>query len=246
MQRVWDGDTAQRTQFWSVVRKVSGHRDIDPIARAALARALVELVKTYTDAAGAVEYYKERPDAAFEALREIFQEARLALVDKATLAFAWAPIVRDLLEVWISPSLYPVRLVLASLTEIRDAGQSTQAATAAAARSFFKLSFQPNVPPQREAETQIAISCLAKTFAQDPTSGRALILKLFDPARQGQHSFEDLPTLCRELEPIIDADPDFAADIYARIYNIESSGSYTHPDGKSEILPRNNDQKAGF
>ena len=245
LQRIWDQDS-DRATFWNYVVAINGHSEIDPIARAASARSVVELVGDPSDIQFLLESFKQNPSTISASLQEIIQEARLAILANPSDLDAWAALADGLLDHWGEESLYPIRLLLVSLSDAPEINTETFQLIGSAARKFLLRTLSVDAIPAHLSESDFALRVVAKTYSSNVQfSRKCLELSLLDTVSDANRE-RHIETLCRCVNDIIDADAEFAAKLYGETFATPSPDTETTLLGNSQIMPLMSTRKQDF
>ncbi|AMY01389.1 hypothetical protein A4R29_19230 [Mesorhizobium ciceri biovar biserrulae] len=245
LQRIWDRDT-NRSMFWNYVAEISGQSSVDPIARASTARAVVELVKVTLDIEALIAIFRRSPSSTATSLQEIMQEVRLGIRADKSAADAWAALADALMDYWRTESLYPMRLLLFSLSDISNLSDTAFAQTGNAARKFLQLSMSKKATSSQSMEAQHGLRIVSKTYRSDIEASRATLTLAISQSQPEATREQNLSTLCQCIDDIIDADADLAAIIYAVVFDTPSPNEETTSLGTSQILSLTSTRRQDF
>jgi hypothetical protein len=81
-----------------------------------------------------------------------------------------------------------------------------------------------------------ALEAVCDTYQSDHGASAALIRQALQPDHIRQHGFEEMPHLCSKVGRIIDADPNFAAEIYRAVFGYEEESTEANPLGSGRLL----------
>lgn len=232
-------DLRRRTEtpaaFWALACSLVTDEGIDPIIRSETARLIVEAIDT-PDPMGALAM------AVIGDATETYGKLLSHLVgalhagsgpNSAIPTAVWARLADGLAPVGVTP-VFPLNALLNLLLEQPDAIDFHDA-MGRAARRLLELCLAGNESATRLARSIIPM--VARTYASDPAKSRALLNALFEPGRFAVRGFIEVPALAQEIRSVAEADPDFAVQIYHRVFpDAKFSRDQTTAMGSSWIL----------
>ena len=233
LQELWSSED-NRERFWTAVERILGNAKGDPILRSVAGRLSAELPETQQDVHGIAVHTAARREHSAPALWHVVSALAVRVEDAPEVNLApWAALAGEL-----AACVQAVPFVLRSLLHVLvNTASPPQVgyAVGAAARALLRLTLEQ---PDSRIEASTVISRVVSTYMTNPAESRALLAKVFMPARAAAHNWDDVPALCREIATLVEADPDFAADVYGWTFEGSVIESVTTSFGgvQSQIL----------
>ena len=237
LQQLWNDTEGGHRRFWDAVTILSGDPACDPVARSVAARTASELPRVPGDAIELLVGLSAQGDLkarAATALSHVVGALVVRFEDKQPVTLdAWCELAERASE-RVGDTAWPLRSLLYALYE-RISSDAHRSQLGRAARALLAYSLDTE-----NAATQLtasAIDFVATTYASDIDASRRLLQRLFEPQHFQARADQEIPWLVRKLKPISDADPAFAADIYAGAFGASISDDRQTSLGHSQILP---------
>ena len=232
LQELWSSEN-NRERFWTAVERILGNPNGDPIFRSVAGRLSAELPETPQDVHAIAVHTAARSEHAATALRHMVAALAVRVEDTPEVNLTpWAALAGEL-----AGCVHAVPYVLGSLIHVlvstaRPPQTGDELGLAARALLRFALA------PDSKMAASTVIPRVVSTYTTNPAESRALLERIFLPARAATHNWDDVPALCREIAPLIGADPDFAADVYGWTFEGSVAESVTTSIGgsRSKIL----------
>lgn len=208
LQELWSLED-DRERFWTAVERILGSANGDAIFRSVAGRLSAELPETLHDIRAIAVHTVDGRELAATALRHVVAALAVRVEDAPEVNLApWAALAGEL-----AGCVQAVPYVLGSLLHvlvITARPPQTGGSVGLGARALLRYALEP--------ESRIAASTViprvVSTYATNPDESRALLEQIFLPARAATHNWDDVPALCREISTLVEADPDFAAEVY--------------------------------
>jgi hypothetical protein len=235
LQALWENGDAGREAFWTAVSLFAGGTGVDPVARSIAARIASEQPQHKDDLQGFLSLMQNsasRKEAAVAFAHvvgsvDVRVDDSLPVADAAWCHFA-AHISNDLEGI-----AWPLRTLLTRFSNrVTDPAILTDLGTAS--RALFSYAFDR---PAAASLMPIAIELVADSYRSDAMASRALLSRTLAPARLETHAHEDIPALTRQAKSLLDADPDFLAEIFGVVFGYSVSDDSKTSMGPSQILP---------
>ncbi len=208
LQELWSIED-DRERFWTAVERILGNANGDAIFRSVAGRLSAELPDTPHDIRAIAVHTVNGRELAAIALRHVVAALAVRVEDAPEVNLApWAALAGELAGcVQAIPYLLGSLLhVLVTTARPPQTGDSV----GLSARALLRYALEP--------ESRIAASTViprvVSTYATNPGESRAMLGQIFLPARAATHNWDDVPALCREIFTLVEADPDFAAEVY--------------------------------
>jgi hypothetical protein len=234
LQALWEKGDAGREAFWAAVCVFAGGMGVVPVARSIAARIASEQPQHKDDLQGFLALMQDsasRNEAAVAFAHVVGSivarvDDSLPVADAAWCHFA-ARISTDLEGI-----AWPPRTLLTRFSN-RVTDPAILADLGTASRALFSYAFDR---PAAASLLPIAIELVANSYRSDAMASRALLSKTLVPARLETHAHEDIPTLTQQAKSLLDADPDFLAEIYGVVFGYSVSNDSKTSMGPSQIL----------
>ncbi len=233
----WANDNAH-SDFWRVALVVAGDKTADPIARSVVARQAAELPMASDDTNLLVEAMKtpSTREAALRVLRNLLGALSVRNDDGLPVPLApWLTVAHRLPDLIVggwTDAIGPFRVLLHILLAQKDPVASDRQKLGTAARALMAIALEdPSAVPTT------AISFVAATYDTNVESSRAALAPLLTLERLSVHAATDAPALASEIGQISTYDPDFASEIYKKLFDFEVTDETTSRLGNSQILP---------
>lgn len=253
MERIWKNDKPGRPESWELLIRITAAPELDPIVTSVALRTIAERVETVPDVGRLITLVQSAPDVEMIGMMlsrlsrfvsMSIAERRSASTDAAT---AWATLAEQAASRGERALSDGARFLLWALFEHADFSDLRFAATfGSAARAVLTLawSLDPELPPL----TAAAIRFVAKSFGSDPVASRALLRQILQEPRFTVHAHEEAPWLAEGIGGIIPHDPEFAAIIYATLFERSAPQEGTSWIGghRSRILPLSSTRKQDY
>ncbi len=213
LQELWASE-ADRGRYWNAVEQIVADSEGDPILRSVAGRLSAELPETVADTLTLARHMDSGNAQAIATLGHVIAALAVRLEDDSKVELApWVALAGKLANSVQGTSHLLRFLVHLLLNTAKPPQISTEVGMAA--RALLSDAFD-----HEEPHTQVAllIPFVVATFATDPVASRTLLDVVFEPRRFETHGWEDVPALCREIEKLASAAPDFAARVYVKTY----------------------------
>lgn len=229
-------------RFWTAVIHLLGAKDCDPVIRSVAARMAAELPSAAEDILLFAQAIAARAEEAVTALSHVARAVVVRLED--TPGAPLAPWVN--LELVLSRDPAAISGVLRMLgylliDRVQDAALRNNLGVAARAL----LAYGYTLDDSRALATP-AIGFVVDTFATDAQASANLLSKTLTDERFARFGPEEIPALARKIEPIAQASPEFAAEIYDYTYARQVTDDRATPLGSSRILPMTSNARQDF
>lgn len=232
-------DLRRRTEtpaaFWALACSLVTDEDIDPIIRSETARLIVEAIDTPDPMdALALAVLGDATETYGKLLSHLVGALHAGSGPSSAIPTAvWARLADGLAPGGVTP-VFPLNALLNLLLEQPNAFDFHDA-MGRAARRLLELCLAGNGSATRLARSIIPM--VARTYASDPARSSALLEALLEPERFAARGFIEVPALAQEIRSVAEADPDFAVQIYHRVFpDAEFSRDHTTAMGSSWIL----------
>lgn len=233
IQELWTSSDAARSSCWPTLATLLSDEAFDPIARSVAARSACELARAAADVDGLLPHLNQ---ARFRAVMSHLLGALAIRLEDAASATPFQPWMRLAEAAGSIPGLEEsVRFLLWLLTKHPDAPQH-HSDLGRAARQLLQAAFSRTEADYSPNLTIAAIEFVANTYASDPTASRALLERVFEPARFDLHAHQEVPWLADGIKGIAPLDPEFAGFIYRQTFAREVTSTAPTPMGDSQIL----------
>ncbi|MFZ2266222.1 MAG: ATP-binding protein [Azonexus sp.] len=208
LHELWSSED-HRERFWTAVERILGNANGDPIFRSVAGRLSAELPETPQDVHAIAVHSASREHVA-SALWQVVSALAVRVEDAPGVNLApWAALAGEL-AVCVHAVPFVLRLLLHVLITTARPPQ-TGDAVGAAARALMRFALEK---PDSRIEASTVISRVVSTYTTNRVESQALLAQVFLPARAATHNWDDVPALCREIATLVEADPDFAAEVY--------------------------------
>ncbi len=232
LREIWSRKNG-RAEFWTAAAHVLAGREGDPVIRSAAGRICAELPERHDDMTVLAERIVAGDKKAAKAFTHVCGAFAVRLDDCPESPLEpWVGLVRD-----IAPNVAPVwgslRFLLFRLVgRVDDKGASRDLGTTARALLDHALSL--NSPGSLVPS---AIDLVGDTYSSDALQSRALLEGIFVPERLDHHAAQEVPALCRKIDKVAAADPEFAVQIYRETYGFDVEDARETNMSDSQILP---------
>lgn len=232
LRELW-GSQPNHERYWIAVERVLGNPQGDPILRSIAGRLSAELPEEATDTSAIATHVAAGRDFVPTALWHVVSALAVHLEDNPNVSLdPWVSLAGEL-AASVERVPFPLRTLLHLLINSAQPSQ-TGDAVGRAARAL--LGFVFGHADSRIDAAQVIPNVVA-TYATAPAESRSLLERIFDPKRAEAHNWEDVPALCREISKLANADPEFAATVYANTYaGTVKDDKTTTMGGRSQIL----------
>ena len=235
LQALWENGDAGREGFWAGVSLFAGGTGVDPVARSIAARIASEQPQHKADLQGFLSLMQNspsRPEAAV-AFAHVVGSIVVRVDDSLPVADAvWCHFAARI-STDLGGIAWPLRTLLTRFSNrVTDPAILVDLGTAS--RALFSYAFER---PAAASLLPIAIELVADSYCSDATASRALLSRTLAPARLETHAHEDIPALTRQAKSLLDADPDFLAEIFGVVFGYSVSDDSKTSMGASQILP---------
>jgi hypothetical protein len=231
LQELWAYET-DHGRYWTAIERILGDREGDPILRSAAGRLCAELPESADDSRILAQHVTSGDANALIALGHVVAALAVRLEDDSCVHFApWVALagaIADRVE-----GVFHVLRFLTHLLINTAKPPQLSADVGKAARALLRDSLAREEAGDRAASL---IPLVVATLATAPTESTTLLSGIFDPTRLATHSWEDVPALCREIEKLAQASPEFAAEVYYKTYAEGVDSTLETRMGESRIL----------
>jgi hypothetical protein len=233
LKELWEEGT-NRTLFWKQLINLTGDRGVDAIARCQASRTACEMVAAVTDVDDLMPQLRNYADAK-KVVDGLVGALMVLVADTPRLvtvpAWAWATA-----EFSTDERLDGNTGALLDLLLKQELGTASYNVLGMAARRLLERGFS-DLSPDRHRLARFCIAYVARTYSSDPVASRALLEKVFDPERLDRYAHDEIPALAREVQHISAVDPQFASEIYKRMFGYTVSSTQETRMGSGNILP---------
>ena len=236
LQELWSSED-NRERFWTAVERILGNANGDPILRSVAGRLSAELPENPQDVHAIAAHAAAGRVHVASALWHVISSLAVRVEDAPGVNLApWAALAGEL-AVRVQAVPFVLRSLLHVLVSTARPPQ-TGDAVGVAARALLRLALEQ---PDLRIEASTVIPRVVSTYGTNPDKSRALLARIFLPARAAAHNWHDVPALCREISTLVEADPDFAADVYGSTFagSVTKDVTTTLGGGQSQILSLN-------
>jgi hypothetical protein len=242
LQELW-GAEPDHERYWTVIERMVGNPEGDPILRSVAGRLSAELPEKTGDAHAIAKHVADGRDMVPKALWHVVSALTVRLEDNSNACLKpWVSLAGEL-AANVEQVAFTLKTLLYLLINTAHPSQSGEA-VGLAARALLEFVFES---PDSRIDAALVIPNVVATYATAPLESRALLEKIFEPERAIAHNWEDVPALCREISKLADADRDFAADVYSKTYagSVEDEVT-TSMGGRSQILSLTSNSKQDY
>jgi hypothetical protein len=229
LQELWSSED-DRERFWIAVERILGNANGDPILRSVAGRLSAELPENPQDVHAIAVHTAAGKAHVASALWHVVSALAVRVEDAPEVNLApWAALSGEL-----AACVLAVPFVLCSLLHILVSTAhppQTGDAVGVAARALLRLALEQ---PDSKIEASTVIAQVVSTYRTCPAESRALLAQVFLPSRAAAHNWHDVPALCREISKLVEADPDFAAEVYGWTFEGTVTDSVTTSFGGSD------------
>lgn len=232
LQELW-GRQPDRQHYWTAVENMVGNPDGDPVLRSVAGRLSAELPEHASDTQAIAKHVAAGRDMVRRSLWHVVSALAVRIEDHPTVNVTpWVSLSGEL-AASVERVSAPLRTLLHLLINTARPSQTGEA-VGLAARALLRFVLDH---PESRIDAAIVIPNVIASYATAPSESRSLLEKVFEPARADAHNWEDVPSLCREISKLADADPDFAAAVYSRTYaGTVKDDVETSMGGRSQIM----------
>jgi hypothetical protein len=243
-RHLWESD-ASRARFWETCLVTATTDGVPEIARIIAPAVAAELLGVTADAEPlllALRSEEAEPRAsAKQMLRHLIGAAvgsnPTATMRSAEARAAWAGLAAELARQDLNKRViaFSLNQLIAELSKNASAlGETEAAALGEASRTL--LGHALDQEHSERAVTWNGISAVVATYSSDPGVSRELLARILDPDRMTRFAFHEVPDLAMEIEKLIDADSEFAAEVYRATFAFEETSKEETQMGTA-ILP---------
>jgi hypothetical protein len=253
MERIWQNDKPGRSESWTLLIDITAATDLDPVVASVALRTIAERVEVVPDVEGLTRLVQNAPDVDTIGgmLSRLARFVSMSIADKGSVsteaATAWAILAEQAASRGERAFSDGARFLLWALFERADFSDARFAAAfGSAARAVLALAW--SLAPELPSFTTAAIRFVAKSFGSDPGASRALLEQILQEPRFTAHAHEEAPWLAEGITSIIPHDPNFAAIIYATLFERPAPQEGTSWLGghRSRILPLSSTRKQDY
>jgi hypothetical protein len=243
MERVWRDDLPGRTRTWRLIADFASTDRLDPIVASVALRTAAQSVAGPKDIGGLLELIKtgDVNSKLGSALARLASFVSMSIKEASSLnsetGTAWALVAEQAIETKNGVFADAARMVLWALSDRADLSEGELAtAFGRSARKLLTLAWSDSalgvLAPQ-------VIRFVTKTFATDPVASRLLLQQILEEPRFSKHAHEEGGWLAEGVLTIAASDPQFAAEIYDRLFSHQApTDEKTWMGGRpSRILP---------
>jgi hypothetical protein len=233
LHELWSSES-NHERFWTAVERILGNAKGDPILRSVAGRLSAELPEHPQDVHAIAVHAAMGRTHVPSALQHVVSALAVRVEDAPEVNVApWVALAGEL-----AAFVQAVPFVLGSLLHVlvRTAHPTqTGDAVGVAARALLRLALEQ---PDSRIEASTVIPWVVSTYTTNPSLSRGLLAQVFMPDRAASHNWHDVPAMCREISTLVEADPDFAADVYKWTFEGSVTESVTTSLGgsRSQIL----------
>lgn len=242
LQELWVSQP-DHARYWTAVEKMVGDPDADPILRSVASRLSAELPEDPADMRAVAAHVAAGREMVPTALWHVVSALAVRLEDNSNVRLApWVSLAGEL-AASVERVPYVLKLLLYLLVNTAKPSQTGEE-VGLAARALLGFAFDH---PEARIEAATVIPNVVATLTTAPAESRAILEQIFTPERAETHNWEDVPALCREISKLVDADPEFAASVYAKTYAGSVKGDVpTNMGGRSQILSLTSHSKQDY
>jgi len=231
LQELWVHD-AERSRYWEAVRLILGDREGDPVLRSVAGRLSVELPEVAGDLKVISKLVIEGDVLVLIALEHIVAALAVRLEDDPGVPFEPWTALADAMAGCVGR----VPHVLRFLTHLLINTARSPLLSPAVGRAARALLGDCFAREEAGALAASLIPLVVATLQTAPTESTALLSRIFDPSRLAAHGWEDVPSLCREINKLAQVAPKFAVQVYSRAYAGRVDSDVVTHMGESRIL----------
>ena len=244
MERVWREDSIGRLKTWELTLGITNSVGIDPVVASVALRTIAERVTKVEDVQGLCVLLANQSQAELvgPALSKISRFVSMSFADRTQIPtstkIAWAEVAAQTANVGHRGYADSARFLLFTLSENGDfADPDFSSKFGQAARRLLNVAWEFSPPIPNLAS--ISIRMVTKSFQSDVAASKALLNQIIQEPRFTEHAHEEAPWLAEGIKNIIDADPDFATQVYDILFerNAPSEGETLMGGNASRIMP---------
>ena len=253
MERVWRDDAPGRPNTWALTIAITSASGIDPVVASVALRTVVERVESPADVQGLCHLLGDTSKAEVmgPALSRLSRFVSMSFADSGTPSTSkmqsWAEVAVQ--AALIGHRLYvdAARFLLFTLSERADFSDRAFALIfGQAARQLLSLAWQ--FEPELSNLASNAIRMVTKSFDTDVTASRGLLSRILQEPRFTEHAHEEAPWLAEGVRTILQADADFAVEIYDVLFGrvAPAEGDSWMGGNVSRILPLRSNKRQDY
>lgn len=235
LQELWSSED-DRERFWTAVERILGNANGDAIFRSVAGRLSAELPETPKDVHAIAVHTTGRGELAATALPHVIAALAVRVEDAPEVNVApWAMLAGELAR-----CVQAVPFVLRSLLHVLVT-TARPPQTGGPVGSGARALLQYALDPESKIAASTVIPLVVSTYTTNSDDSRALLKQVFLPGRAATHNWDDVPALCRAISTLVEADPDFAAEVYGWAFEGSVTENVTTSMGgrRSQILSLN-------
>jgi hypothetical protein len=241
---LWEIDDSH-SRFWETCLVTAATSGVPGIARIIAPAVAAELLGVAADAEPLLLALRadgtERRASAEQMLRHLVGAAvgsnPSATTRSGQARAAWTGLAPELARQDLNSRViaFSLNQLIAELSKNASAlGEAEVAALGQASRAL--LGHALDQEHSERAFTWNGISAVVATYSSDPVASRKLLARILEPERMKRFAFHEVPDLAMEIEKLIDADPEFAAEVYRATFAFEETSKEETEMG-TVILP---------
>ncbi|MDC6166578.1 hypothetical protein [Paucibacter sp. XJ19-41] len=252
VERVWRNDDAGRPHTWRLLADIFATDQVDPVLGHVALRVASESVESESDIDGLLSLIAaSSASPGMSGLLNLL--SRFVAMDSSARPAAssrdavWARLAEALLATRERALLEPARVLLLMLFDQPSlATPDVLLSYGRASRALLEAAWSAN-PELTLLGTQ-AIRFVGKSFASDVQASRLLLDRILREPRFSQHADQEAGWLGEQILPIARADPEFAVEIYRRLYSqtIYDNTSTMLGGAGSRILPLTSNRRQDY
>lgn len=231
--RLWHGNrTAFWENYWSIIENTELH--LRQIVRLVVPTVVVSESRHPVDLVPLIERLRERDPSAGAAWAFLLQAIRVLGVERPRL---WSEVLCEAAGFLDRTFAWDLGVVAQEIHKARAAADSViRDFCGTMGRGLLRWAWAQRTekrdPWAERLSAFLAIPLVAKTFDTAPDDSRELLRTVIDVIGEPDFPIQCIDQLADDVEAIVDADAEFAAELYERVFrHVESSDAPTHMGG---------------
>jgi len=244
LQALWENGDAGRDVFWAAVSLFAGGTGVDPVARSIAARIASEQPRHKDELQGFLSLLQNHASrkAASVAFAHVVGSIVVRVDDGLPVADAgWCHLAARI-STDLEGLAWPFRTLLTCFSS-RLTDPAVLVDFGLSARALFSYAFER---PAAASLLDIAIELVAESYLSGAAASRALLSRTLAAARLETHAHEDIPALARQANLLLDADPDFLAEIFGVVFGYSVSDDSATSINPSQILALTSNKRQDY
>ena len=253
LERVWRDDATGRPNTWALTMAITSATGIDPVVASVALRTLAERVNSTDDVQGLCDLLRDvsKAQVVGPALSRLSRFVGMSLAERTapspSAMLAWAEVAAQAAFIGHRSYVDPARFLLFTLSERADfADRRFALKFGQASRQLLALAWQFEPPLPGLASNLIRM--VTRSFDTDATASKALLALILQEPRFTEHAHEEAPWLAEGIRNIFKADPSFAVEIYATLFERDAptEGDSWLGGNVSRILPLRTNKRQDY